>query len=116
MSALPEVWVDGWGFVSGVGPVEPGDPAVPLPEAVEDQTRKVLANLDRLLQKRGLGPQHVVSVRIHLVDFKRFHERMNRVYQSYFRADRMPARSCVGVAALTRGALVEMDFIVKEPA
>ena len=112
----PDVWVDGWGFISGVGPVELENPAVALPEAVEEQTRKVLANLEKILQRRGLGRKHVVSVRIHLVEFKRFHERMNRVYEAFFSGDKSPARSCIGVAALTRGALVEMDFIVKESA
>jgi 2-iminobutanoate/2-iminopropanoate deaminase len=112
----PDVWVDGWGFISGIGPVELENPAVALPEAVEDQTRKVLGNLEKILQKRGLGRKHVVSVRIHLVEFKRFHERMNRVYEAFFGKDKAPARSCIGVAALTRGALVEMDFIVKESA
>ena len=114
--AVPDVWVDGWGFISGVGPVEPENPALALPEAVEDQTRKILVNLEKILQRRGLGRQHVVSVRIHLIDFKRFYERMNRAYSTFFQGDRAPARSCIGVSALTRGALVEMDFIVKESA
>jgi enamine deaminase RidA (YjgF/YER057c/UK114 family) len=114
MSAPPEVWVDGWGFLSGIGPVDFDNAAVALPEAVEEQTRKVLANLEKLLHKRGLRREHVVSVRIHLVEFKRFHERMNRAYEAFFEAAKRPARSCVGVCALTRGALVEMDFIVKE--
>jgi 2-iminobutanoate/2-iminopropanoate deaminase len=116
MPALPEVWSDGWGFLSGVGPVELGNPAVPLPEAVEDQTRKIFSNLSALLGKRGLGAEHVVCVRIHLVELRRFQERVNRVYEQFFRGPRPPARSCIGVSALTRGALVEMDFIVKEPA
>ena len=115
MSAPPEAWVDGWGFLSGIGPVDLDNPAVALPEAVEDQTRKILSNLEKLLKKRGLGREHVVSVRIHLVEFKRFHERMNRAYEGVLGAAR-PARSCIGVSALTRGALVEMDFIVKEPS
>ena len=114
--ANPDLWVDGWGFISGVGPVEPENPALALPEAVEDQTRKIFANLEKILQRRGLGRQNVVSVRIHLIEFKRFHERMNRVYEGFFGGEKRPARSCVGVAALTRGALVEMDFIVKESA
>ncbi|HKQ27429.1 MAG TPA: RidA family protein [Burkholderiales bacterium] len=116
MSAPPEAWADGWGFVSGIGPVDFDNPAVALPESVEDQTRKVFANLEKLLQKRGLGRRHVVSVRIHLVEFKRFQKRMNRVYESFFSGTAQPARSFIGVAALTRGALVEMDFIVKESA
>jgi 2-iminobutanoate/2-iminopropanoate deaminase len=116
MSAPPEAWVDGWGFVSGIGPVAFENPSLALPESVEDQTRKIFSNLENLLQKRGLGRRHVVSVRIHLVELKRFHERMNRIYESFFAGAAQPARSCIGVAALTRGALVEMDFIVKESA
>jgi 2-iminobutanoate/2-iminopropanoate deaminase len=112
----PDAWVDGWGFVSGIGPVDLENPAVPLPESVEDQTRKVLSNLEKILQKRGLGRQHIVSVRIHLIEFKRFYERMNRVYSAFFAETRVPACSCVGVSALVRGALVEMDFIIKESA
>jgi enamine deaminase RidA (YjgF/YER057c/UK114 family) len=111
-----EAWVDGWGFVCGIGPVELENPAVALPESVEDQTRKILSNLERILARRGLGRQHVVSARIHLVELKRFQERMNRVYEAFFQGESAPARSCVGVAALERGALVEMDFIVKESA
>lgn len=111
-----EAWVAGWGFVNGIGPVDLDNPGVPLPEAVEDQTRKVLANLDRILQGRGLAREHVVSVRVHLVEFKRLYERMNRAYTGFFSGAKVPAVSCVGVSALGRGALVEMDFIVKEPA
>ena len=109
-----ETWVDGWGFVSGIGPVDLDNPAVALPESVEDQTRRIFANLDKILQKRGLTRDRVVSVRVHLIEFKRLHERMNRAYGEFFAGDKVPARSCVGVAALTRGALVEMDFILKE--
>lgn len=110
------MWMDGWGFVSGIGPVDLDNPAVALPESVEDQTRKIFANLDKILQKRGLKRDRVVSVRVHLVEFKRFSERMNRAYEEFLTGDKAPARSCVGVVALTRGALVEMDFIVKESA
>ncbi len=111
----PEVWADGWGFVSGVGPVDPDNASIALPESVEDQTRKILANLEKVLHRRRLGREHVVSVRIHLVEWKRFYERMNPVYAQFFSGVRPPARSCIGVSALTRGALVEMDFILKEP-
>ena len=112
----PEVWVDGWGFVSGVGPDDPENAVVALPESVEEQTRKIFANLDRTLQKRGLSRSHVVNVRIHIVQWERFQARMEKIYRESFSAARPPARSCIGVSALTRGALVEMDFIVKEGA
>ena len=107
------VIVDGWGFVSGLQPIDLTDDRVPLPEMVEDQTRQVLANLDLLLNRAGLTKANVVSVRIHLIEFKRFFDRVNAVYAGYFDTDRLPARSCIGVSQLTRGALVEMDFVLR---
>jgi len=38
---------------------------------------------------------------------------MNGVYATYFPADRRPARTCIGVTALARGALVEIDMIAR---
>jgi enamine deaminase RidA (YjgF/YER057c/UK114 family) len=40
---------------------------------------------------------------------------MNEAYRSYFPPDRLPARTCVGVTGLARGALVEIDMIAKRP-
>ena len=107
---------DGWGFLSGLLPVDLNDDAVALPEQVEDQTRKILANLETILKSRGMGREDVVSVHIHLTEFKRFYDRMNSAYAGFFDKGRLPARSCVGVSNLPRGALVEMDFVVREPA
>lgn len=109
------VIVDGWGFVSGQQPIDLEDDRVPLPEMVEAQTRKILANLEMLLAKAGLSKEHVVSVRVSLMDFKRLYERMNSAYVEFFPAGSLPARSCVGVAHLTRSALVEMDFVLRVP-
>jgi enamine deaminase RidA (YjgF/YER057c/UK114 family) len=41
---------------------------------------------------------------------------MNAVYASYFPAGRRPARTCVGVTGLARGALVEIDMVARRPA
>ncbi len=99
-------------FVSGLGPFDLHDADAPIPEYVEAQTAKIFANLDDILRAAGLSKNHVVSVRISLIDYPRLFERMNRAYAAYFPSDRQPARSCVGVSALTRGASVEMDFVV----
>jgi enamine deaminase RidA (YjgF/YER057c/UK114 family) len=99
----------GWGFVSDVLPIDLANDRTPLPEQVEAQTRKVLANLDTILEAKGLRRDQVVAVRIALVDLPRFEERMETVYAGFFAAGRLPARSVVGVAALPRGALVAMD-------
>ena len=106
------VLAGGWAFISGLGPVDLADDRVPLPEGVERQTKKILANLDMLLRAAGLAKENVVSVRVSLVEFARLYDRMNAAYDGYFAAERLPARSVVGVNHLTRGAQVEMDFIL----
>lgn len=109
------VLLDDWAIIAGVQPIDLDNDRVALADGIEGQTRKVLANLDRLLQVAGLRQEHVVWVRVSLVDFSRLYERMNLAYVEYFPSDRLPARSCIGVTALTRGALVEMDFMVRRP-
>jgi 2-iminobutanoate/2-iminopropanoate deaminase len=106
------VLVNGWGFLSGVSPIDLADDGVPLPEGVERQTRKIFANLEAMLQKAGLAKENVVSVRVSLVEFPRLYERMNEAYAGFFSADRLPARSVVGVSHLPRGAQVAMDFVL----
>ena len=71
---------------------------------------------DAILHAAGLTRRHLVSVRIHLVDFERLIERLNKAYVECIGAGDLPARTCVGVAQLTRGALVEMDFVVRTGA
>lgn len=111
------------GFISGVRPVDLTDDRVPLPEMVEAQTEKIFFNLDTILAASGLTQhdptqrnpiqRNLISVRIHLIDFDRLVERMNRAYLACIGTAPLPARSCTGVLRLTRGALVEMDFTVR---
>ena len=103
----------GLAFVSGVGPVDLANERVPLPEKVEAQVRRIFANLDAILQSAGLGRRNLAFVRIHLVDFERLIERVNTAYLECMGEDPLPARTVVGVTSLTRGALVEMDFVVR---
>lgn len=107
------VVADGWGFASGLLPVDLADDRVALPEMVEDQLKKAFANLETILAARGLAREHVVSVRVNVVDLKRFHERVDAAYKGLFAPGRLPARSVVGVSALPRGALVSVDVIVR---
>lgn len=107
------VMIDGIGILSGVAPINLDDDTIALPEMVEEQTRGVLANVEKILQANGMTRDNVVSVRIHLTEYKRFYERMNIAYAGFFAAGRLPARSCVGVSHLTRGALIEMDVVVR---
>lgn len=109
------VEVDGWVFLTGQMPTLPHDDTAPLPDGIEAQSRRVMDNLIIVLHGLGLGLQHVVSVRAYLTRFQQDYAPMNEVYRSYFPQDRLPARTCVGVTGLARGALVEMDLIARRP-
>jgi 2-iminobutanoate/2-iminopropanoate deaminase len=106
---------DGWVFVTGQMPFTGTANDSPYPEGIEAQTRQVLANLQRVLAGCGLGFEHVLAVRIFLTHFEDDYEPMNRVYAEHFPPHRRPARTCVGVTALARGARIEIDMVARRP-
>lgn len=106
------VETDGFVFVTGQMPDTPEAPGV-LPPGIEAQTHNVMANLRTVLAGLGLGLEHVVMARVYLTRFHDDYAAMNRVYQSYFPQDRLPARTCVGVTGLAYDALIEVDFIAR---
>jgi len=107
------VEVDGWVFLTGQMPTDPNDDGAPLPPGIEAQTRRVVDNLVIVLKGLGLGLEHVVAARVFLTHFERDYAPMNDAYRAYFPQDRLPARTCVGVTALARNALVEIDFTAR---
>ena len=109
------VEVDGWVFLTGQMPTLPGEDSAPLPDGIEAQTGRVMDNLIIVLSGLGLGLEHVVSVRAYLTRFEQDYGPMNAVYRGYFPPDRLPARTCVGVTGLARGALVEIDLVARRP-
>ncbi len=109
------VEADGWVQLTGQMPTDPDDSSKPMPDGIEAQTRRVMDNLALVLGELSLGLEHVTSARAFLTHFDRDYAAMNEVYASYFPADRRPARTCVGVSALARGALVEIDMIARRP-
>jgi 2-iminobutanoate/2-iminopropanoate deaminase len=76
---------------------------------VSAQTRQVLTNLQHVLQAANSGLDRVVKTTVYLKDMNDFGA-MNSVYAEFFAGD-PPARSTVAVAALPKGALVEIDAI-----
>lgn len=106
---------DGWIQLTGQMPTDPNDDGAPLPDGIEAQTRRVMENLKIVLAELGLDLSHVLSCRIYLTHFERDYDRMNALYKSYFPADRLPARTTIGVTGLARGALVEIDMVAKRP-
>lgn len=107
------VEVDGWAFITGQLANDPNDDSLPVPEGIEAQTHKVMDNLKRALSGAGLGFDRVVCVRIFLTNFERDYATMNRIYAGYFADGKLPARTTVGVTALARGGIVEIDMIAR---
>ena len=107
------VAADGWVFVTGQMPTDPKDDAAPLPDGVEAQTQRVVENLKTVLAGAGSALDKVVFARVYLTHFERDYGAMNAVWRSYFAPGRLPARTCIGVTGLARGALVEIDLLAK---
>jgi 2-iminobutanoate/2-iminopropanoate deaminase len=105
--------VEGWVFVTGQMPTYPGNPEAAIPVGIEAQTRLVIDNLCRVLAGLGLTLRDVVRAGAYLTHFEEDYEVFNRLYVNYFEAGRLPARTCIGVTALARGARVEIDFIAR---
>jgi len=95
-------------FLSGQIPLDPGTGEL-VKGTIEEETRRVMENLGAVLAAAGGGFQHVVKTTVYLADLADF-ARMNEVYGGYFTAN-PPARATVQVAALPRGARVEIDAV-----
>jgi reactive intermediate/imine deaminase len=110
------VEADGWVFVTGQMPFAGTSIDAPYPDGIEAQTHQVMKNLQTVLAGCGLGLAHVLSARIYLTHFDADYAAMNAVYASYFPAGRRPARTCIGVTGLAKGARVEIDMVARRPA
>jgi len=96
-----------WVFVSGQLPLDPGGQA--MPSGVAEQTEACLQNLAAILSQAGLGMQDVVKTTVFMTDLGQF-AAMNEVYARHFPAP-CPARATVQVAALPKGAAVEIEAV-----
>jgi 2-iminobutanoate/2-iminopropanoate deaminase len=96
-------------FCSGQIPLDPVSGEVVGATAAE-QARRCLENLQAVCAAAGTTLAQAVRVTVYMTDLERFGE-VNKVYGEFFTAD-PPARVTVGVAALPRGALVEIDAVV----
>jgi len=86
------------------------DPATGnLVDGIVAQTARTLANLEGVLSSAGLGLKNVVKTTVFLADMSEFSQ-MNEEYAKHF-APPYPARTTVQVAALPRGARVEIDAL-----
>jgi 2-iminobutanoate/2-iminopropanoate deaminase len=110
------VEADGWVFVTGQMPFAGTSIDEPYPEGIEAQTHQVMKNLQTVLAGFGLGLADVLQARVYLRHFDEDYAAMNAVYASYFASGRRPARTCIGVSGLAKGARVEIDLVARRPS
>jgi 2-iminobutanoate/2-iminopropanoate deaminase len=98
------VWVSGQiGTAPETGTLVAGE--------IEDEARQVLRNVVAVLEAAGSGLDRVVRATVWLTDIEHY-ERVNRVYAEVFGAA-APARVCIEVSRLPRGARVEIDAVAE---
>jgi 2-iminobutanoate/2-iminopropanoate deaminase len=95
-------------FLSGQIPLDPERGKI-VEGSIEDETRRVLKNLEEVLKAEGLDLNALVRTTVYLTDLADF-PRVNQTYAEFFQ-EPFPARATVQVAALPRGARVEIDAI-----
>lgn len=94
-------------FVAGQIPIDPATGE--MPEGIADQARRALLNVEAVLAAAGASLADVVKSTVFLQNLDDF-AAMNAVYGEFFAAQ-PPARACVEVARLPKGALVEIEAI-----
>lgn len=101
------VEANGFVFVSGQIPIVPATGQ--MPDGIEAQTEQVMRNIGAILEATGLTYSNVVKTTVLLKSIADF-ATMNGIYAKYFTAD-CPARAAFEVAALPKGALIEVEVI-----
>lgn len=94
-------------FASGQIGVNPATGEAP--EGVEEQAEQALTNLKAVLEAAGTTMDHVVKTTVFIQNMGDF-ATVNAIYAKYFTTD-CPARSCVEVAKLPKGLLIEVEAI-----
>jgi len=105
----PAVKLGDFVYLSGQIPVDPVTNDL-VQGDIRKQTHQVMQNIITILDEMGLETRHVVKTTVFLTDMGNF-AAMNEVYAQYF-DDPYPARSCVQVGALPKGAEVEIECLV----
>ena len=96
-------------FCSGQIPLDPNSGEL-VGESAAEQARQCLRNLAAVCEAAGASLQDAVRMTVYMTDLSAFAE-MGEAYASFF-GESPPARVAIGVAALPRGAQVEIDAIV----
>lgn len=95
-------------FTSGQIPINPQTGAI-VAGGIAAQAEQVMENLKQVLSAADMNFNDVLKTTVFITDMNHF-AAVNEVYGRYF-TDKLPARSCIAVAGLPKGALVEVEII-----
>ncbi len=95
-------------YLSGQLGMDPASGTL-VPGGVAEQTAQALKNIDAVLRAAGATPKDVCKTTVFILDMNDF-QAVNAVYAEMFGTE-APARSCVAVKELPKGALVEIEAI-----
>ena len=98
-------------YVSGQIPIDPATGAF-VGEDIVSQTHQVLKNVSEVLAAAGTSMDKVVKTTVLLKNMGDF-ATVNEIYATYFTGEILPARAAFEVAALPKGALVEIEAIAE---
>jgi 2-iminobutanoate/2-iminopropanoate deaminase len=105
---------NGFLFCSGQIPLDPATGEL-IEGGAADQARRCLDNLTAVCEAAGTQLGDAVRLTVYLTDLAGDWQDVNEAYGSYFGDDDAPARVAIGVAALPKGARVEIDAVVALP-
>ncbi len=101
---------DGLMFCSGQIPINPASGEIESSD-IKEQATQALKNIGGLLAEAGLDYSNVIKTTVFLTDINDF-AAVNEIYASFFK-EPYPARSAIAVAALPKGAKIEIEVIAK---
>lgn len=81
-----------------------------VPGGIEAETRQTMNNIKEVLEKVGSDLDHVFKCTVMMADMKEW-DAMNAVYRTFFKPDRLPARSALGANGLALNARVEIECL-----
>jgi reactive intermediate/imine deaminase len=85
-----------------------------LPPQFADQARQTMENIRATLNASGSSIDDVFKCTVMLADMSHWEE-FNKLYVTYFKPDRLPARSAIGANGLARGAMLELECAAYSP-
>ncbi|MDP2812948.1 MAG: RidA family protein [Erysipelotrichaceae bacterium] len=105
----PAVKLGDFVYMSGQLPLDPESNEI-VAGGIQEQTYQVLKNMEAILAEMGLETRHIVKTTVFMTDLADF-DSMNQIYATYFMQP-YPARTTVQVAALPKGAKIEIECLV----